>query len=83
MVMKQEATLKREGAAMGVVDVSPTPEALRAKRAVLMVPVYVLSQKVGLHPSHLGGMLRGRVVMLPAIARRIDTALDELARAGA
>jgi thiamine transporter ThiT len=60
-----------------VVDTLPTAEALRARRAVLMVPVYILSHRVGIHPSHLGGMLRGRIPMSPETARRIAAALDE------
>ncbi len=48
---------------------------LRAEVARQMVPVYVLASRVGLHPAHLGQVLRGRRPLPPELARRISRAL--------
>ena len=44
---------------------------LRAEVARQMVPVYVLASRVGLHPAHLGQVLRGRRPLPPELAERI------------
>ena len=62
-----------------------TPEALalesavelRAEVARQMVPIYWLAPKVGLHPAHLGQVLRGRRPLSPELAARIRAALSE------
>lgn len=48
---------------------------LRAEVARQMVPVYVLASRVGLHPAHLGQILRGRRPLPPELAERIAHAL--------
>ena len=48
---------------------------LRAELARQMVPVYVLASRVGLHPAHLGQVLRGRRPLPPELAERIARAL--------
>lgn len=48
---------------------------LRAEVARQMVPVYVLASRVGLHPAHLGQVLRGRRPLPPELAQRISRAL--------
>ena len=63
-----------------VVDAPPTPEELRVRMARLMVRQYVVALRAGLHPSHLGGMLRERISMPAETARRIAAAMDELER---
>ncbi len=49
---------------------------LRAEVARQMVPVYVLASRVGLHPAHLGQVLRGRRPLPPELAERISRALQ-------
>lgn len=49
----------------------------RAELARRMVPVYVLASRVGLHPTHLGQVLRGRRPLTPDLADRIKLALEE------
>jgi hypothetical protein len=50
---------------------------LRAAIARKMIPVYVLSSAVGLHPAHLGQVLRGRRPLTPELEERIKHALNE------
>ncbi len=58
---------------------TPTPQTsaadLRAEIARQMVPVYHLAARVGLHPTHLGQMLRGRRRLTPEIEERLREAL--------
>ncbi len=48
---------------------------LRAEVARQLIPVYVLASRVGLHPAHLGQVLRGRRPLPPELAQRISSAL--------
>ena len=48
---------------------------LRAEVARRLIPVYVLASRVGLHPAHLGQVLRGRRPLPPELAERIEAAL--------
>jgi len=48
---------------------------LRAEVARRLIPVYVLASRVGLHPAHLGQVLRGRRRLPPELAERIARAL--------
>ena len=50
---------------------------LRAEIARQMVPIYRLAPRVGLHPAHLGQVLRGRRALSPELAARIRAALAE------
>ncbi len=50
---------------------------LRAEIARRMVPIYQLAPRVGLHPAHLGQVLRGRRALTPDLATRIRAALVE------
>jgi plasmid maintenance system antidote protein VapI len=50
---------------------------LRAEIARQMLPIYRLAPTVGLHPAHLGQVLRGRRSLSPALATRIRAALTE------
>jgi plasmid maintenance system antidote protein VapI len=50
---------------------------LRAEIARRMVPIYQLAPRVGLHPAHLGQVLRGRRPLTPDLATRIRAALSE------
>jgi plasmid maintenance system antidote protein VapI len=50
---------------------------LRAEIARQMVPIYRLAPSVGLHPAHLGQVLRGRRALSPELAARIRAALSE------
>ena len=43
---------------------------LRAEVARQLIPVYVLASRVGLHPAHLGQVLRGRRPLPPELADR-------------
>jgi plasmid maintenance system antidote protein VapI len=52
-------------------------EELRAEIARRMVPIYQLAPRVGLHPAHLGQVLRGRRTLTPDLAMRIRAALSE------
>jgi DNA-binding transcriptional regulator YdaS (Cro superfamily) len=58
---------------------APTDPAadLRAEVARRQVPLYRLAPLVGLHPSHLGQVLRGRRPLTPELAQRIERALTE------
>jgi plasmid maintenance system antidote protein VapI len=53
---------------------------LRAEIARQMVPIYRLAPEVGLHPAHLGQVLRGRRPLSPELAARIRAALAEAAK---
>jgi plasmid maintenance system antidote protein VapI len=58
--------------------VVPDPAAeLRAEIARQQVTIYRLASQVGLHPSHLGQILRGRRPLQPELAERIKIALQE------
>jgi plasmid maintenance system antidote protein VapI len=50
----------------------------RAEIARLKVRVYELAPLVGLHPVHLGALLRGRKPITPDLARRIAAALTAM-----
>jgi DNA-binding transcriptional regulator YdaS (Cro superfamily) len=50
---------------------------LRAEVARRMVPIYRLAPSVGLHPAHLGQVLRGRRPLSPELESRIRAALVE------
>jgi plasmid maintenance system antidote protein VapI len=45
-----------------------------------MVPIYRLAPLVGLHPAHLGPILRGRRALSPELAARIQAAIAEIAQ---
>lgn len=49
---------------------------LRAQRARLQVPIYLLAASVKLHPNTLGGMLAGRRPMPEDVAIRVAEALQ-------
>ena len=51
---------------------------LRAEIARQMTPLYRLAPRVGLHPTHLGQVLRERRPLSPGLAERIKHALSEL-----
>ena len=53
---------------------------LRAEVARHMVPIYRLAPRVGLHPAHLGQVLRGRRPLSPELETRIRAALSEVAQ---
>jgi plasmid maintenance system antidote protein VapI len=50
---------------------------LRAEIARRQLVIYELAPKVGLHPAHLGQVLRGRRPLNPDLATRIRAALLE------
>ena len=50
---------------------------LRAEIARRQLIIYELAPKVGLHPAHLGQVLRGRRALTPDLATRIRAALSE------
>jgi hypothetical protein len=50
---------------------------LRAEIARQMMPLYRLAPRVGLHPTHLGQVLRERRPLSPGLAERIKLALSE------
>jgi hypothetical protein len=54
---------------------------LRAEVARHMVPIYRLAPRVGLHPAHLGQVLRGRRPLSRELESRIRAALSEAAQA--
>ena len=56
---------------------------LRAEVARRQVQIYRLAPLVGLHPSHLGQILRGRRPLPPGLADRIRDALSGAAGAEA
>jgi len=60
----------------GALPTDPAAE-LRAELARHQVAIYRLAPIVGLHPSHLGQVLRGRRPLSPELARRIRRALFE------
>jgi plasmid maintenance system antidote protein VapI len=51
---------------------------LRAELARRQVIIYKLAPRVGLHPAHLGQVLRGRRPLSPDLALRIREALAEI-----
>jgi plasmid maintenance system antidote protein VapI len=55
---------------------------LRAELARRQVTIYRLAPIVGLHPSHLGQVLRGRRPLSAEMAARIRRALSENNEAG-
>ena len=55
---------------------------LRAEVARRQAPIYLLAPRVGLHPSHLGQVLRGRRPLSPELAERIEQALRNGEEAG-
>ena len=55
---------------------------LRADLARAEIPLYVLAPLVGLHPNHLGKMLRGRQPMPPVIAERLRLATEQVRSGG-
>jgi plasmid maintenance system antidote protein VapI len=54
-----------------------TPADFRAWIARVQTPLYVLAPEVGVHPTRLGAMLRGRVPMPADVADRLRTALGK------
>ena len=50
---------------------------LRAEIARRQLVIYEIAPKVGLHPAHLGQVLRGRRPLTPDLATRIRAALSE------
>ena len=49
---------------------------LRAKRAVRMVPLYLLAGEVRVHPNTLGRMLSEKIPMPAEVAKRVAEVLD-------
>lgn len=60
-----------------ILETSDSAAELRAEIARRMIPVYILSSRVGLHPAHLGQVLRGRRPLSAELADRIRRALSE------
>jgi DNA-binding transcriptional regulator YdaS (Cro superfamily) len=56
---------------------APAAADLRAEMARRQVEIYRLSARIGLHPSHLGQVLRGRRPLPPDLAERIERAIRE------
>jgi hypothetical protein len=54
---------------------APSAEDLRAERARKQIELYVLAERVGMHPGRLGAMLNERLPLRPAVAERIAEAL--------
>ena len=52
------------------------PADLRAQRARLQVPLFLLAADVRVHPGRLGMMLNGRIALPVEIAERIAEALS-------
>jgi DNA-binding transcriptional regulator YdaS (Cro superfamily) len=73
------AQLLRGGASLSTPQAPVIESAadLRAGIARQMVPLYQLAPRVGLHPAHLGQVLRGKRPLSPELAERIRRALDE------
>jgi plasmid maintenance system antidote protein VapI len=63
----------------GAIDPASAAD-LRAEIARHMVPIYRLAPLVGLHPAHLGPILRGRRALSPELAARIQAAIAEIAQ---
>lgn len=57
---------------------APTAEDLRAERARRQVELYILAERVGMHPGRLGAMLNERLPLRPAFAERIAEALRSI-----
>ena len=51
---------------------------LRAERARLQVPIFILASSIGVHPYRLGQMLNERRALTSAMAVRIAKALREI-----
>ena len=64
---------------MGTPSTTATDSAseLRAEIARRQVVIYELAPKVGLHPAHLGQVLRGRRPLTAELEARIRAALAE------
>jgi len=60
------------------VETTDSAAEIRSELARRMVPVYILAARVGLHPTHLGQVLRGRRDLTPELAARIRLALNEV-----
>jgi DNA-binding transcriptional regulator YdaS (Cro superfamily) len=56
---------------------APAAADLRAEMARRQVEIYRLSARIGLHPSHLGQVLRGRRPLSPELAERIERAIRQ------
>ena len=48
---------------------------LRAERARLQIPIFILASRVGMHPFRLWQILNERRALTPAMARQIAKAL--------
>ena len=81
----RDAQRLHEGAIRMTVDALAADSAadLRAEVARRQVQIYRLAPLVGLHPSHLGQILRGRRPLPPGLAERIRGALSGAAGAEA
>jgi hypothetical protein len=58
-----------------------TAEDLRGLRARARVPIFLIGAAIGKHQATVGEMLNGRIPLTPEAAARIETAIEELARA--
>jgi len=58
-------------------DPTARAEAFRIEAFRQSVPIYYLAARVGLHPAHLGQVLRGKRPLTPELAARIEAALRE------
>ena len=52
---------------------------LRAELARAGVPLYIISGRIQLHPSHLGRILNEHVPLTDAMAQKILAAIDDVA----
>ena len=59
-----------------VLTADPAAE-LRAEMARRQLRIYDVAPRVGLHPSHLGQVLRGRRPLSPELAERIRQAIGD------
>jgi hypothetical protein len=59
-------------------QVVPSAEDLRAERARKQIELYVLAERVGVHPGRLGALLNERLPLRPAVAERIAEALRSI-----
>jgi hypothetical protein len=55
---------------------TPTAADLRAAIARRRIPIYVLSARVGIHPTNLSAYLNEREQLSPQLADRIRVALE-------
>lgn len=58
------------------VSESPTAADLRAEVARHRLPLYRLAPHVNMHPAHLGRVLNGARELTPALAERIQVAIE-------